>query len=213
MVLKSIKDIYKVESIKSKETYDWLMYKHYAKRIPSISYAFGLFKDKELLGICTFGSPASPNLCVGVCGMEYKNDVLELNRLCIQDKLEKNIASYFVSSCLNMFNKQLILVSYADTDMHHNGYVYQATNWLYTGLSQKHLDWAIVGRKNKHIRHTLDLYGSIEEAKSILGKNLIRKERPRKHRYIYFNTTKKRRKELFGKLLYKVEKYPKNRKE
>ena len=79
----SIKNIYKVESIKSKETYDWLMYKHYAKRIPSVSYAFGLFKDKELLGICTFGSPPSNALCIGVCGKEFKKLVVELNRLCL----------------------------------------------------------------------------------------------------------------------------------
>ena len=38
----SIKDKYYVESIDSRETYDWLLNKHYAKRIPSISYAFGL---------------------------------------------------------------------------------------------------------------------------------------------------------------------------
>ena len=199
MVLKSIKDIYKVESIKSKETYDWLMYKHYAKRIPSISYAFGLFKDKELLGICTFGSPASPNLCVGVCGMEYKNDVLELNRLCIQDKLEKNIASYFVSSCLNMFNKQLILVSYADTDMHHNGYVYQATNWLYTGATKERTD--IGFDDNTHSRHydkNLDY-----------SKN--RKKRSSKHRYIYFIGNKTQKKNMLKNLKYEIQPYPKGK--
>ena len=38
----SIKEKYSVKSIKPSETYDWLKNKHYAKRIPSISYAIGL---------------------------------------------------------------------------------------------------------------------------------------------------------------------------
>ena len=81
----SIKD-YKITSIKPSETHEWILYKHYAKRIPSISYAFGLYDDKTLVGICTYGLPASPSLCVGVCGENYKNKVLELNRLCINDE-------------------------------------------------------------------------------------------------------------------------------
>ena len=31
----------KVQQIKSEETYQWLLKKHYAKRIPNIVYAFG----------------------------------------------------------------------------------------------------------------------------------------------------------------------------
>jgi len=42
-----------IKSIPRNHTYDWLKYKHYAKRIPSISYAFGLFIKKELKGVCT----------------------------------------------------------------------------------------------------------------------------------------------------------------
>ena len=44
----SIKD-YKITSIKPSETHEWILYKHYAKRIPSISYAFGLYNDKTLV--------------------------------------------------------------------------------------------------------------------------------------------------------------------
>jgi len=62
----SIKEKYSVQSIKPPETYDWLKNKHYAKRIPSISYALGLYDDKILIGICTFGSPPSNSLCIGV---------------------------------------------------------------------------------------------------------------------------------------------------
>ena len=41
----SIKEKYTVKSIAKHLCKEWLLHKHYAKRIPSISYAFGLFDD------------------------------------------------------------------------------------------------------------------------------------------------------------------------
>ena len=193
----SIRDKYEVESIKSKETYDWLLHKHYAKRVPSISYAFGLFKKKELVGVCTFGSPASPSLCVGVCGKKYKNKVIELNRLCIEDGLGMNVASYFVSFCLNMLKKERVVVSYADTDMNHNGYIYQATNWIYTGATIERTD--IGFEDNSHSRH---YDKNIDYSKN-------RKKRSSKHRYIYFTGNKTQKKNMLKNLKYKIEPYPK----
>ena len=72
---------YEVRRIDSKETYDFILNKHYAKRIPSISYAFGLYKKNELFGIMTIGKPASNSLCVGIAGKVYSKYVYELNRL------------------------------------------------------------------------------------------------------------------------------------
>ena len=39
--------------------------------------------------------------------------------------------------------------------------------------------------------------------------NVYYVERPRKHRYVYFNANRRRKKELLKKLNYKVMKYPK----
>ena len=38
-----------------------------------------------------------------------------------------------------------IVVSYADTEQEHIGVVYQATNFLYTGLSDKRTEWRLRG--------------------------------------------------------------------
>ena len=78
---------YKVLQIKSRETYSWLLNKHYAKRIPHIMFSFGLYNEKNLIGVLTYGRPASNALCVGVCGQEYSEYVFELNRLCLLVKL------------------------------------------------------------------------------------------------------------------------------
>ena len=107
----SIKDKYSVQSIKPSETYEWLLYKHYLQRIPPISYAFGLYKDYNLIGICTFGVPASPSLCTGVCGTEYKDIVFELNRLCINENIDNNSLSHFLSKSLKLLPKTKIIVT------------------------------------------------------------------------------------------------------
>tara|TARA_R110002020_G_scaffold81409_1_gene202310 strand:- start:15 stop:656 length:642 start_codon:yes stop_codon:yes gene_type:complete len=193
----SIKDKYYVESIDSRETYDWLLNKHYAKRIPSISYAFGLLKDRELLGVCTFGSPASPNLCVGVCGKIYKSRVIELNRLCVNDIAINNITSYFLGCCLKLIPNPRIVVSYADKAQNHNGYIYQATNWIYTGFTQERTD--IGSDDNTHSRH----YDKNIDYK----KN--RKFRSSKHRYIMFLGNKTQKKNMLKKLKYEIKPYPK----
>ena len=85
----SIKDKYRVQQIKKAETNDWLLHKHYAKRMPSISYAFGLY-DNMLEGICTYGMPQSDDLRCSICGEGKRDLVYELNRLCINEGLEKN---------------------------------------------------------------------------------------------------------------------------
>ena len=51
---------YWVEKISYADTKPFILDIHYAKRMPSISYAYGLFDNDELVGIISYGSPASP---------------------------------------------------------------------------------------------------------------------------------------------------------
>tara|TARA_Y100001938_G_C8067532_1_gene421137 strand:- start:546 stop:1196 length:651 start_codon:yes stop_codon:yes gene_type:complete len=195
-----IKDKYKVESIKPFETYDWLKNKHYAKRVPSISYAFGLFKDKILEGICTFGSPPSNALCIGICGEEYKSYVIELNRLCVNKQNIENVTSYFLGKCLKSILKPKIVVSYADTSQNHHGYIYQATNWIYTGLSAKRTERYDKNNPNKHSKTVTE---------SMNYNELSVRERPQKHRYVMFLGNKAQRKKMLNSLNYEIKPYPK----
>lgn len=126
---------YFVKSIDSYECKDWLLNKHYAKRMCSISYSFGLYFKNILQGVCTFGMPPSSTLSQSICGKELKTHVLELNRLVVNDNLHNNALSYFVSNAINKLPNNKIIVSFADSNMNHNGYIYQATNFIYTGVS------------------------------------------------------------------------------
>ena len=191
--------------IKREECEEWLLKIHYAKRIPLIMHSFGLYVDKKLDGVITYGMPASPALCVGVCGENHRHLVLELNRLCLLNN-KKNQASFLVGNSLKLLPKPSIVVSYADTSMNHNGYIYQATNFIYTGLSAKRTEWRIKG-SNRHSR-TLTAQHTLEEMQNNPDK-FHRLDRPQKHRYIYFLGDKKQKKEMLSKLNYDVLPYPK----
>lgn len=188
---------------KQSEYAEWLLKKHYAHRIPSISYAFGLYENNALKGVCTFGVPPSRGLCNGICGESYFGNILELNRLCVESE-EVNITSWFVANCLNTFDNKII-VSYADTEQGHIGKIYQATNFMYSGLSAKRTEWMLrdSGMHNKTIaeKYTLD------EMKN--DGRFYMQNRPRKHRYIYICGNKTFKKEALKALNYPICDYPK----
>tara|TARA_Y100001938_G_C7907162_1_gene337655 strand:+ start:39 stop:692 length:654 start_codon:yes stop_codon:yes gene_type:complete len=196
---------YSVSRISRSQTEKYILEIHYAKRFPQIKYAFGLFKENLLVGIVTYGIPASRSLCKGIAGKEYINDVLELNRLCLLNNL-KNEASMLVASSLKQLPKPKIIVSYADSSQNHVGYVYQATNFTYTGLSDKHKEWRMLG-SNVHSKNICKMY-SLEERKNNPDK-FIHIDRPRKHRYIYICSDKRYKKKMLSKMKYATHPYPK----
>ena len=166
----------KFKTITSQTMNDIVVKNHYAHRAVPSSWSFGCFNDGELMGVISFGKPASPHLCRGICGEENAGRVYELNRLWLDDKCPKNSESRFISWSIRELSKirpHLILVSYADTGANHNGAIYAATNWIYTGLSDKRSSGdRVVG--NKHSRHSRTLEDSVIVP------------RTRKHRFAYF---------------------------
>ena len=197
----------KVSQIKSEETYDWLKNLHYAKRIPHISYAFGLYSIQDLIGVITYGNPPSPRIADGVCNDKNRLNVRELNRLCLLYN-RKNEASFLISKSLKLLPKPSIVISYADTSINHTGYIYQASNFIYCGLSEKRTDWLIKGQ-NKHGRNISNQY-SYEHMKSNLD-TFYQVNRPRKHRYVYFVCNKKEKKSFLSGLKLPIQPYPKSK--
>ena len=198
-------DSYKVLPIKYNDTKPFILNIHYAKRLPSITYSFGLFFKNELVGIVTYGSPPSQSLCRGIAGDECRKIVLELNRLVLKNNI-KNEASFLVANSFKLLKKPTIIVSYADTSQNHTGYIYQATNFIYTGLSDKRTEWREINT-NKHSKTICEQY-SLNERKNNPDKFHV-VDRPRKHRYIYILANKKDKKNILKKLKYPISKYPK----
>ena len=184
-----------IRQITSVTAIRFLLPRHYSGRTPQITIAYGWYDSKELKAVCTFGKPANNYLCEGACGKENSRHVYELNRLCRTEDLVEPL-SKFVAECLRELKKNnWIIVSYADSGMNHCGYIYQATNFIYTGKTKERTDKYT--ESNKHSRHPSNIKSK-------------RKVRTAKHRYIYFCTNdKKLKKEWIKQLRYKVEPYPK----
>lgn len=180
-------------TLDKKVVYEWTLKYHYAKRKPPISKAFGWVENGELKAVLSIGKPASNQLCIGVCGREYSSYVYELNRICAKDTMIAPL-SQFVALCLKQL-PNYILVSYADTAMSHVGYIYQATNWIYTGATRARTDIKSEG----HSRH----YDKQQDYK------VGRVARSSKHRYINFTGDKRFKKLVAKSLKYKQEPYPK----
>ncbi len=201
---------YEIKQIDYKTANNMVIENHYLHRKASTMFAFGLYDQLKLIGCIIYGKPASPALCKGICGAEEQNKVLELTRLWVDDNSKKNAESYLIGNTLKLLPKEYdIIVSYAEIDAGHVGVVYQATNWLYTGLSDKHIQWIIKNSSNAHSRHLFDKAGGVNAAKELYKNDMIAIQRPRKHRYVMFRGNKTRKKQLINKLRYKIQPYPK----
>jgi len=184
---------YSIRRIQYQEALPFILNIHYAKRVPSINYAYGLFLKQELVGIVSYGIPASASLCEGVAGKNNKHHVIELNRLVLKHN-KKNEASILIGASFKLLPKPKIIVSYADTKEKHLGVVYQATNFMFTGTTKERTDMA--GADGKHSRHHL-------------GDATKRVHRSAKHRYVYVIGNKRDKKSLTKQINYKAQEYPK----
>lgn len=208
--MQSIKDLFKISPVGYSEIKEWLLFKHYAKAIPQVVHSYGLFDlQNKLQGICCYGSPANNhNNTLG----QFK--VLELVRLVINEGHPKNTLSFFISQTFELLDKPLVVLSYADQGKNHCGYIYQATNWLYTGLGG--------GVDFYRDKEGNEIHSRIMSDYRIKWPELNRDEIAKKlewekikgtfkHRYFYFLGSKTDKKSMMKSLLekYKIVPYPK----
>ena len=211
-----IKDKYRVLPIERSDYKGWLLHKHYAHRIPSISYVFGLYFDNVIVGVCTFGLPPAENVLL-CCGEEYKDNAIELNRLIKNDGLEKNVQTWFVSQCFKQLPKPMIVISYSDPNNGHYGYTYQALNFYYSGEGGESKE-LIYNNKQFTTRHLKDYWfnarnltfdknkSMIENFKNVGG--IVVEMQPKK-RYVIFLGNKRQKKDMKLKFKWKILPYPK----
>jgi len=201
-----IAKLYTIKQIDYKTAMEIVIKNHYLHRRCPCSFAFGLFEKKDIIGVICYGTPSSAPLRKGICGENEKSNVIELTRLWIKDDALKNSESYLIGNTIHLINKEIV-VSFAEIQQGHLGIVYQATNWIYTGLSAKRTNWVVEGI-NKHGQTIADKYTS-KELKEIYGDKFKLVARPRKHRYIFFNCNRRKKHELLKKLRYPILPYPK----
>lgn len=110
---------------------------HYAKAVPVISDAFNVFNDDdEWCGVIIYGTGA--NMHIAKPYDKWQGQVLELVRVALNGKQGHGNTSKALAMTLKVMRKCKpwcdLIVSYADLDQEHVGTLYQATNWIYTGV-------------------------------------------------------------------------------
>ena len=174
------------------------------------------------MGVVCYGTPSSAPLRTGLAGPEHADNVLELTRLWIDDDVPRNAASFLVGNTLRRNSKEFI-VSFAEIQAGHYGGIYQATNFLYTGLSAKRTDYHVEAapaaddgslfpdlappERGKHGQTWADQHTS-EELRAKFGDRFSLKPRGRKHRYVFVNAKGRRRRDLTAQIRYPVMPYP-----
>jgi hypothetical protein len=198
----------KVDVLSSKIAMDMVLTHHYSNRTVGAKRCFGLWTDSDLVGCVVYSQPASYTLCKGVCGDEFKPFVIELARLVVTTK-ERNAASFLIANSLAKIG-DAVVVSYADCNDHvgHVGYVYQATNWTYTGVGTAEPKWAHpkTGEIVSYTRRHIDIKA---QAIGLHWTELVKVKQAGKHRYVTFTGSRAFRRNARAALRYPVLPYPK----
>lgn len=197
--LNKYEDKFEVKPIDNSIAEEWVLKKHYSHRLPNIMFSFGLFHKGMLIGICTFGVSNTPHNDM-ICGNLSVGKILELNRVVIDEQAPINSASYMISKTLKWlknYSDYKIVISYSDLEYHHYGYIYQALNFKYIGISKGSKRKTLKGKHPRTVR------------KNMQGQETEIIETSDKHRYIYFLGNKTENKKLIENLKYRIVSYPK----
>lgn len=217
---------------------DMIVKYHYSHAWTACRYALGVFYESEeaefvesgerLIGVMIYGFPVGAKAATSICEGMTKDNALELTRLFIHDGYGSNIESYALGQSFQWLKENdkniKLLISYSDTEQLHLGKIYQATNWLYQGVSSDIAlmpNYGISLQSNPykwiHSRTVFSMYGSnnLEHLKREVGKDgyseFWRRTEPDKHRYIQILSENKREKrDLMKRLKHKLKPYPSN---
>jgi len=185
---------------------------HYSKTCSGANdFCFKAELDGILVGAIVYGFMGGN--VKGACVLNGYPDIKkyrEFRRLVMLDEVANNSESRFISWTLRWLQKNtdlLAIITFADSEQDHVGYVYQASNWLYVGASQPGHWRLIVNGTLMHTRTVTARYGTenVERLKA-QGLDVVVQARPRKHRYVYVL-----RPELAPLLKWPVLPYPKTK--
>ena len=162
---------------------------HYLHSIPGgTSLAFGVFMGGRLVGAVILGA-GSVNGYRLVDGAD-RGDCLTLTRLWLADELPSNSESRvlgIIKRSLRRHTDVKFLVTYADPSHGHVGTIYQATGWLYTGLSQPTPLYDVGDGRARHSRTFSQEYGTRSTRHLALeGVEVRQLPVTPKHRYVLF---------------------------
>lgn len=177
--------------------------------------AYGLILGKTLLGVACFGKPPGTE-SLNVCGPDLRDRTICLERGACVHWAPKNAASFLISRAVRLARADHgweIFVAYADEQAGEIGTVYQASNWAYLGCG--------VGRGHSGARETYrkpdgkivssrtmraacgSKSAALASGWTVAGLSL------NKHKYVWFEGTRSRRRQLRAACRFSFKPYPK----
>lgn len=184
---------------------------HYTRTGGNALWRWGLWHAFTLHGVIAYNLPTR-DVCQSVFGVEHVHRVWHMGRLVLSDRSPHNSESRLIGGSLREIRRRFpqvwAIVTYADTSQGHIGYVYQATNALYTGTGGDPIYWV----DQSGARHSTYYSGHVDDARgAALGWTKHRGQL--KHRYLYVLGDAKQRAARRALLRWPVLPYPKQKEE
>ena len=196
-----------VSRVPQKDVNEFCRRWHYAKTGGNMTWNYGLWDTFTLVGVVSYNLPTMP-ACSAYFGSDRWDWVAHMGRLVCAEDAPRNSESKLIAASLKMLKMDRpvcrAVVSYAAIGQGHTGYVYQATNALYCGLtSSSHFYIDSQGNRRAPKQGK-----NLSMAKAIARGWEVRWEPP-KHRYVYLLGSKTERREARQLLQFPVMQYPK----
>lgn len=197
-----------VGQVSTKDAQEFIDRYHYSGGGGGMVWRYGLWSGMTLWGVVCYNWPTRET-CASVFGEEHLEHVAHMSRLVCAEHSPRNSESRLIGGSLRLLAQDhpelWAVLTYADILQNHIGYVYQATNALYTGVGA--LGHARYVLPNGVIKGDYEgSYISQNEARA-RGWQVI--QPLGKHRYLYIQGTRAQRKARRAMLQLPVLEYPK----
>jgi hypothetical protein len=128
----------KIKKVPAKQIRGYVATYHYTHIMPDNSmecYA-GYYKEK-LAGVVVFGNGASNEAFTKIIPTIKVDEARELMRLWCPDEMPKNTETRIISEAIKSLPKKVkLVISFADDGINHKGTIYQASNFVYLGMTK-----------------------------------------------------------------------------
>ena len=185
-------DDWHVKEIERKLANDLIVKNHYSKKFYNATYIhLGVFICGELLGVLQYGYAMNPASCGSVVEGTQMDEYLELNRMWLDDKAERNSETKAISYSLryirSKFPKIKWIQSFADERCGCFGIVYQAASFDFYGEHTSSF-WSLDGETFHNSIMTSEKAGArgYKLLNNPKNKDRVEKHTLRQFRYIKF---------------------------
>jgi hypothetical protein len=161
--------------------------------------SFGIYWGGFCGGVVVFGSPSPPSIASSVIPKEYASKVIQLGRGASVHWAHEHASSKLIGYGLKEIEKlgYRVVFAFADPMAGEIGTVYQATNWLYCGWTEKRPDY-------------IDGYGKVIVGPvGVIKGHMTIKPRPRKRRYVHILGDRREKRNFRAMLKWPVFPYEK----